>query len=92
MGDKPEPCNCYSPWEDHGVSISQCLEYGWRDGRCGAELSPYYKQDCPWPNGYPCQPATGEGVWKAPPLKGNGIAQLLRLDDEANPDIEVEDD
>ena len=47
-------CQWYTPWEDHGVRISQCLEY-WQ-GDCHEALSPHYGQSCPWPNGYPCPP------------------------------------
>ena len=72
MSDKPDPCRCYQPWEDHGVRIAQCLEYWWRDERCGAELSPYYQQACPWENGYPCPADTGEGTWKPPEKEVNG--------------------
>lgn len=57
-------CPDYQSWMDHGVNITQCLEYF--RGQCGAELSPHYKQDCPWPNGYPCGITDGEGRWKAP--------------------------
>lgn len=58
------PCENYTPWIDHGLQITQCLEF-WK-GQCGESLSPHYKQDCPWANGYPCPVDTGEGRWKAP--------------------------
>ena len=45
------PCTCYTSWENHGVLIKQCLEF--YEGICGAEMSPHYKQPCPWENGYP---------------------------------------
>jgi hypothetical protein len=64
------PCHCYTPWEDHGLRIAQCLEF-W-DGNCGAEMSPHYQQPCPWDNGYPCGVSTGEGIWQVP-IKGEGV-------------------
>jgi len=47
-------CQFYQSWSDHGVQISQCLEY-WQ-GLCHEPMSPHDGQDCPWPNGYPCAP------------------------------------
>ena len=52
MTTNPKTCG-YSPWEDHGVHIAQCVDYDYRDSSCSAELGPYYKQACPWENGYP---------------------------------------
>jgi hypothetical protein len=48
------PCDHYQSWTDHGLQITQCLEF-WA-GQCGESMSPHYKQDCPWKNGYPCAP------------------------------------
>ena len=51
MTDKP--CTWYTPWEDHGHRVAQCLEY-WQ-GICHEPLSPHAEQPCPF-NGYPNSP------------------------------------
>lgn len=38
-------CDHYQSWTDHGLAITQCLEF-W-EGQCGESLIPHYKQDCP---------------------------------------------
>jgi hypothetical protein len=75
------PCDHYTPWTDHGLQIRQCLEF-W-EGFCNEAMSPHYKQDCPWPNGYPCGVFDGEGTWKPPEamLRANVAAMDDQVED-----------
>lgn len=56
-------CQWYTSWMDHGVNITECLEF--YKGDCHESLSPHNGFNCPW-KGYPCPADTGEGRWKAP--------------------------
>jgi len=78
-------CDFYESWTDRGLQIMQCLEF-W-EGQCNEPMSPHYKCDCPWPNGYPCPADDGEGRWKAPtPTPEQILARNCLRDDR-----EVED-
>jgi len=68
---------------DHGVNVTQCLEY--YKGKCGAELSEHYQAPCPYPHGYPCPADDGTGRWKSPD------AQLTAAVAECDPEVGCED-
>lgn len=53
-------CDFYDPWDNHGLSIKECIEYDAKDCLCREPLSPYGDGRCPWWGypGYDVEPRT----------------------------------